>query len=84
MVSEIMLKGVLAVVASSVAYGLLPVFSKIVLSSGGEIAQVHYFGEEVHSFKTARRCLVLFTHICPAVNDGDFVAMVGYEWHDYK
>lgn len=29
-----MLKGVLAVVASSVAYGLLPVFSKIVLSSG--------------------------------------------------
>lgn len=55
-----------------------------IVPAGGKIAQVHYFGEEVHSFKTARRCLVLFTHICPAVNDGGFVAMVGYEWHDYK
>ena len=55
-----------------------------IVPAGGEIAQVHYFGKEVHSFKTSRRCIVLFTHICPAVNDGDFVAMVGYEWHDCK
>ncbi len=51
------------------------------LPAGGEIAQVHYFGDSVHSFTTSRPCLVIFTTICPAVNEGDHVAMVAYEWH---